>query len=221
MYVREFENLLAEYRYATDREDRLIKRRLEAIAACYDECTLAEREFADEITVEFCRLIALLKEQRPKTDPHPTIGMAMGGMSRYMAHPQEAHRPQEDDEQLIAAFYDHFRGEGRVPYAELPNLPDDLPIEEMRRLINVTIRDYAARVRTFGERYIWQVPRMRELWRQQEGRLGMVQFIYMHIEWILASFDTTDENGVSNKQKVNIRSALRKFNAFKQAREYR
>lgn len=218
MYVREFEELLAQYRNATDREDRMIKRRLEAIAACYEECAPAEREFADEITVEFCRLIALLKEQHQKK---ACPSAAAAGSHQGMAYLPEAIPPQEDDEGLIAAFYDHFRGEGRVPYAQLSELPEDLPADEMRRLINVTIRDYAARVRTFGERYIWQVPRMWDLWLAQEGRVGMVQFIYMHIEWILAGFDTKDEDGVSNKQKVNIRSALRKFNAFKQAREFR
>ena len=213
MYVREFENLLAEYRHATDREDRLIKRRLEAIAACYAECAPAEREFADEITVEFCRLIDLLKKQQKEAAPSPQAAPLHG----FVAYG----RPQEDDEQLIAAFYDHFRGEGRVPYAALKDLPEDLPHEEKRTLINATMRDYAARVRTFGEQYMWDVPRMRELWREQTEPMGRVQFIYRYIEWILAGFDTKDENGVSNKQKVNIRSALRKFNAFKQEREFR
>ena len=213
MYVPELEALLAEYRNATDREDRLIKRRLEAIAACYDECAPAEREFADEITVEFCRLITLLKKQQqeaaPAVEAVPLHGFVACG------------RPQEDDEQLIAAFYDHFRGEGRVPYAALKDLPEDLSNEEKRTLINATMRDYAARVRTFGEQYMWDVPRMRELWQEQTEPIGRVQFIYRYLEWILAGFDTKDENGVSNKQKVNIRSALRKFNAFKQEREFR
>jgi hypothetical protein len=66
IFYEDFGILLSDYKEATTREDKLIKHRLDSIVALYDACELKEREFADEITLEFSRIIALLKNQHRK-----------------------------------------------------------------------------------------------------------------------------------------------------------
>ena len=63
IFYTDFSNLLSEYREPSTREDKLIKHKLDSIVALYDSCSVEEREFADEITLEFSRIIALLKKQ--------------------------------------------------------------------------------------------------------------------------------------------------------------
>ena len=43
-----------------------------------------------------------------------------------------------------------------------------------------------------------------------------IVFIYNNLELIIAKFKTTNNNGDTIKQRLNIRSALRKLNDFKQ-----
>ena len=63
IFYADFSNLLSEYREPNTREDKLIKHKLDSIVALYDSCSVEEREFADEITLEFSRIIAILKNQ--------------------------------------------------------------------------------------------------------------------------------------------------------------
>ena len=63
IFYVDFDNLLREYAEPSTREDKLIKHKLDSIVALYDHCSVEEREFADEITLEFSRIIALLKNQ--------------------------------------------------------------------------------------------------------------------------------------------------------------
>jgi hypothetical protein len=46
-----------------------------------------------------------------------------------------------------------------------------------------------------------------------------VVFTYENIERILATFKTRDDQGNIIKQNVNLRSALRKLNEFKQSQQ--
>ena len=63
IFYADFDHLLNEYRDPSTREDKLIKHKLDSIVALYDSCSVEEREFADEITLEFSRIIAILKNQ--------------------------------------------------------------------------------------------------------------------------------------------------------------
>ena len=77
------------------------------------------------------------------------------------------------------------------------------------------MKDYAARINTFsGPRYLGEM-----FTPQQMGGMDPVLFTYENIELILAIFKTRDENGEIVKQRVNIRSALRRLNEFKQYTE--
>ena len=63
IFYTDFSILLSEYRNPNTREDQLIKHKLDSIVALYDCCSVEEREFADEITLEFSRIIAILKNK--------------------------------------------------------------------------------------------------------------------------------------------------------------
>ena len=63
IFYSDFANLLNEYQEPSTREEKLIKHKLDSIVALYDSCSVEEREFADEITLEFSRIITLLKNQ--------------------------------------------------------------------------------------------------------------------------------------------------------------
>ena len=197
--IEELDNLVSEYKNATTRADRLIKRRLDAIVNCYDECSLEEREFAYEITVEFCRLISLLKEQHQKELEETTSGsftVPESTRSNYVSfsHTDNAHAPYTCGEELLDAFYEHFKD----------------------KMVEVTLRDYIARINTFAYsgKYLGEMISKGEL-GTKEISIDPVLFTYTNIELIIAKFNTKDENGNSVKQKLNIRSALRKLNEFK------
>lgn len=197
--IEELDNLVSEYKNATTRADRLIKRRLDAIVNCYDECSLEEREFADEITVEFCRLISLLKEQHQKELEEAASGsftVPESARNNYVSfsHTDNARIPYTCGEELLDTFYEHFKD----------------------KMVEVTLRDYIARINTFAysEKYLGEMLSKGEL-GPQEISVDPVLFTYTNIELIIAKFNTKDENGNSVKQKLNIRSALRKLNEFK------
>lgn len=197
--IEELYNLVSEYKGAETRADRLIKRRLDAIVNCYDECTLEEREFADEITVEFCRLISLLKEQHKKELEEAASGafsVPVNNRNNFVSpvHTDNAHISYTCGGELLDAFYEHFKD----------------------KMVEVTLRDYVARINTFAysEKYLGEMLSKGEL-GPQEISVDPVLFTYANIELIIAKFNTKDENGNSVKQKLNIRSALRKLNEFK------
>ena len=171
--LEELDKLVNEYKNATTRTDRLIKRRLDAIVNCYEECSVEEREFADEITIEFCRLISIMKEQHQKelvelSNDRDNMNYSQeNDLLRFKEYTREKTSFYNGTE-LLEAFYNHFANK----------YLDDMLCE------NLEYRD-------------------------------PVLFIYDNIEYILAIFKTTDENGKSIKQLVNIRSALRKLNDYK------
>ena len=146
----------------------------------------------------------------------------------------------ETGEDLLRAFYNAFRTSEQqgVDYLEIPEISRKISrmteelqhmdgrerelyrqrIDEERRTINSTIKDYAARIKTFATAR----PEKQYLaYMDLNGLLGDLRvegdpilFTFEHIELILARFDTKAD-GQINKQKSNISSALRKLNQFK------
>ena len=190
--LEELDNLVNEYKNATTRTDRLIKRRLDAIVNCYEECSVEEREFADEITIEFCRLISIMKEQHQKelvelSNDRDNLNYSQeNDLLRFKEYTREKTSFYNGTE-LLEAFYNHF----------------------IKTESSLTLTDYKARINTFANKYL------DDMLRKDLEYRDPVLFIYDNIEYILAIFKTTDENGKSIKQLVNIRSALRKLNDFK------
>lgn len=200
----ELRDLNKEYQNAEAREERLIRLKLNEIAACYDECSAEEREFADEITKKFCEIIGILKQQHAAEcqaiaekyelaasvpwDPDYIQSEEYNG--RHLTDRIQ----YKDPEELLNAFYNHY----------------------LDRKSTSTMKDYAARIKTFAysEQYLQRMIASGEL-----GDLCVtadpVLFTYDNIELILARFNTKDGAGQSVKQRLNIRSALRMLNEFK------
>ena len=109
------------------------------------------------------------------------------------------------------------------------DLPEEIPFSDPLQLLNSfykyllikykksTAKDYTARVKTFADKYLQTIPRMWESYRNHGG--DTILFTYKYLELIIASFETKNEAGETNKQRNNIRSALRKLNEFKQSIE--
>lgn len=202
MVSRKFDELFDKYRNATCIEDRRIKVKLKEIIACFDECDPAEQEFTSDIIDKFCEMIKLIEERNEderqaiifKYDaPCNTSG---GRYESFVPcyNNREQQKAYRTADELLTVFYNSF----------------------IEKKSASTMKDYVARVRTFAysERYLGKM--------LQSGELGIseiytdpVLFTYENIEIILARFNTKDENGVSIKQKNNIRSALRMLNEFK------
>lgn len=202
--IPEFENLYQKYSNAVDSNDRLIRLKLNEISLCYSECLSEDRTFANEITKKFCEIIELLNKQYEKNvsnnNEKASDTFLVSGVNNYMAYTPAFNQPLEQQSQykfsfeLLNDFYAHL-------------------IESHKES---TSRDYVARVKTFADRYLNTVPRIWEIYINQNEIKDTVLFTYKYLELILANFDTKNENGETNKQKNNIRSALRKFNEFKQ-----
>ena len=215
--VQEFGDMLYKYKDATSRSERRIKLKLHEIDSCYRECSVEEREFADDIIKKFCELINLLDEQNE--DERQALIYKYEGMLEqegWVAYQKRA-IPYETSDMLLGAFYDRFKSPEELPYAQI----SQMSIKDRKGLANSTLIDYVARIGTFVNSYLWDMPRIAEIWSQESGNahIDPVLFTYLHLELILASFDTKDENGNPVKQKVNIRSALRKLNEFKREQE--
>lgn len=203
MYSYELGRLLAEYENASSKEDVIIKMKLDNILSIYKNCDKDEAVFTNEIINEFCRLITILKEQQKRhielnlcgqENLQSFIKAEQQSITTYLSEEVQ----YQNDEELMNAFYNHFK----------------------EKMVEVTLKDYMSRIYTFTNRYLWGIPDIRELWAKESQRLDPIMFTYKYLELILARFDTKD-NGVSNKQKVNIRSALRKLNDFKRHQQFR
>ena len=219
IFYEDFDNLLSEYKNATSREDKLIKHKLDSIVALYDTCDLKEREFADEITLEFSRIIPLLKNQHRKQ----IIELTEKLDNQYMptSHLKDD-SCYEYDYEVLGAFYDYFKGDYPLCYWQISEY-EFKDNEERKQLVNLTIWDYVNRIRTFANKYLQEIypddviPRVinDEPGEPYESYQPIV-FIYNNLELIIAKMKMTDENGEVVKQRLNIRSALRKLNEFKQ-----
>lgn len=169
------------------------------------------------------------------------------GVLQYVAAPAAVTQTASPDpisfssaDDLLRAFYNHFRTaeQREADYREIPfilanvgRMKEDLiyvedaaskqqledAVKSEMKKVNLTMKDYAARVKTFAKRYLDAM--------LADGVLGCTEltedrvlFTYRNIELILARFDTK-EDGQINKQKSNICSALRKLNQFKRETE--
>ncbi len=217
MITEKFDALFNEYKGATDIMGRRIKVKLKEIVNCYDECSLEEREFSNEIINKFCELLDLFEERNENERRSLEYKLYFNEEDQK----RNTWLPFSNGDALRIAFYNYFRNEQknkkeheRAQYPEIQKL-DDLKGSN----VNPTMRDYVARIQTFTKVYLWDMPRVKEI-LYQESTVDLVLFTYKHLELILASFDTKEYNlngeKVINKQKNNIRSALRKLNQFKQ-----
>lgn len=219
IFYADFDNLLSQYKNATSREDKLIKHRLDSIVALYDSCELKEREFVDEITLEFSRIITLLKNQHRKQ----IIELTEKLDNQYMttAHLNDDSVFKKDCE-VLGAFYDYFKGDYPLCYWQISEY-EFKDNEEKKKLVNLTIYDYVNRIKTFANKYLEEIYPNDVIPRVMHDEPGEpfetyqpIVFIYNNLELIIAKMKTTNKNGEVVKQRLNIRSALRKLNEFKQ-----
>lgn len=208
--------LLQKFAKAESKEEIYIKRTLAGIAELLQVSVPEEYYYTDLITRDFCRVIDMLEKRHEKEktaiksdcreEGHPMQFLGNRNMERSTGAMQFS-----CSEDLIRAFYNHFKEQNQVDYTEI-----GYALECGRKdLVNPTLKDYAARIYTFaGPKYLGEMFPYPQL-----GGLDPVLFTYENIELILATFKTRDENGQIVKQRVNIRSALRKLNEFKQCGE--
>lgn len=237
MVSKKFDELFNKYRNATCIEDRRIKVKLKEIIACYDECDLAEQEFTSEIIDKFCEMIELIEERNEDerqalifkyNASYNTSGNNFISVSDNISgfavrkeedfHRTERYIPFENDEALMVAFYNHFRNEQKKKLAgEKIQYPPIYKLDDLKdgKKVNSTMKDYVARMKTFANSYMYEIPRIDEFWEEEPDKINAALFIYRHLELILAGFNTREEDGSINKQKGNIQSALRKLNEFK------
>ena len=195
-----FDQLMETYKNATDTEGRRIRVKLREIAACYEECTVEEQEFLYDVVDKFCELVDLIHDRE---DSRCNAMCGQYGADAYLPMVQ-CDLPQtpfcQDGNSILLNFHNHF----------------------IKRKSPSTMQDYVARVRTFAysKNYLPSMLRSGEL-GIRELTMDPVVFTYQNIEQILARFQTKDENGVSIKQRNNIRSALRLLNDFKREIDHR
>lgn len=195
--------LLREYQEPQTDEDKVIRRKLESVKALWQECKEGERVLAGEIITEFCRIVTILREQQKRQALPPAILATDKRDRRYVCGAD-----------LLAAFYDHFKKEEQVSYSETFQYREADRAERKAKL-NSTLLDYVARINTFANRYLRELAEPSVIANYGDDIL----YVYDHIEYLLARFNTKDEMGMPVKQRVNIRSALRKLNEFKCLKE--
>ena len=103
-----------------------------------------------------------------------------------------------------------------MDYAKIATYPFESN-DERKKKVNSTLQDYVARIYTFANKYLSELYSREEIW--SSGCQDDILFIYNNKEYILAKFNTKEENCETIKQRLNIRSALRKLNEFKCAEE--
>ena len=195
------EQLLRKYEDAQTKEDLYVKSTLQYIQSQLTVCNEEQRYYADMVTRNFCHIIDMMeKQQGEKRAECNGQWFAAGRRTQYQC-----------SQDLVSAFYDFYREGDQVQYQDIGEA-----LEKGRKdLVNSTMKDYVARIYTFaGKRYLGQMFSLEEL-----GNRDPVLFVYDNIERILATFRTRDAEGQIVKQRVNIRSALRKLNEFKQQTE--
>lgn len=194
MYSWDLEMLMREYALGASKEDDVIRMELKDIATLCAKCK-DDEVYSEAIVRKFCHLIRILNRQHKR-------GSDRSCMPRQTGTPRY-HQASD----LLRAFYNHFKKPAEVDYWEI----DRVDAGEKREKVNATMKDYVARIQTFANKYLEEVFSADEV-----GDTDPVLFVYENLEMILARFDTKD-GGEPNKQKVNIRSALRKLNEFKYA----
>lgn len=217
--------LLQKYANAKTKEEIYIKRTLNDAVELFQLCDSNEYYWADKITRNLCRVIEIIERQHEKEKS--VAESNYNGERCFMQFPGNREMMRTNhagqftcDRELLQAFYNHYKNKEQIDYLDIWALERRMrempPAErkENQKKINPTMKDYAARISTFANRYLYEMFDF-----QQLGQMDPVLFTYENIELILATFKTRDDNGEIVKQRVNIRSALRKLNEFKQ--EYR
>lgn len=216
MIPYELGSLREKYADASSKEALYIKKMIEDTIEVLKLCDQNEYYYADMITRNLCRIIELteklhVKEMREVQENTVQIEQAEPRLYGWVSKPQLRDIQYQSGEALLRAFYNHYKEPEQVDYMEISRA-----LEAGRKeLVNPTMKDYAARINTFsGPKYLGEMFTL-----QQMGGMDPVLFTYENIELILATFKTRDENGEIVKQRVNIRSALRRLNEFKQHAE--
>ena len=234
IFYVDFYNLIREYAEPVTREDKLIKHKLDSIVALYDNCGVEEKQFADEITLEFSRIIALLKNQHRQElmelsqKYQKSCNRSENLSTSYIPlHRQAGDDVYEYDYEVLNDFYDHFKREGdnQLSYWQIEGYEFESE-EDRRAKVNLTMLDYCNRIKTFAKKYLYEIYPENSIPRIIHGEYAddyetfePIVFIYNNIELIIAKMKTTNEEGKTIKQRLNIRSALKKMNEFKQENE--
>ena len=210
IFYEDFSILLSEYQEPTTRSDKLIKHKLDSIVALYDSCSVEEREFADEITLEFSRIIALLKNgHRQKlmelSQKYQELENKQENLpSTYIPlHRQDQGDTYEHDRDVLSAFYDYYKrpGDNQLYYWQI----DEYKFEseaERREKVNLTMWDYCNRIKTFAKKYLSEIYPEESIPRVVHGEdaddyetYEPIVFVYNNLELILAKMKTTNETG--------------------------
>ncbi len=197
MYCSDFNALQQKYANAKTGTDLEIKRSLDMIAKLFAACEESEYYYAEVITRHFCRIIRNIERQKvPTAAQNPSV-------------PTQHPSPYASADDLMRAFYNFYRQQGQVDYREVA-----ATLAQGRKdLVNLTMKDYVSRIYTFsGAKYLGKL-----FDEQTLADVDPVLFTYENIELILATFKTRDPQGQIIRQAVNLRSALRKLNEFKQS----
>ena len=155
------------------------------IFALLNEIAQMQKEHPHKACDLFCNVLCLLREEKP---------------------PRTA--PFRRGSDLLAAFYNTMRREGTEEYQAALLLRTKLPPNEKRERLDTTMLDYTARIVTFSNHYIY------EIFDRVDGYDPLV-FLYENLEYAAAKFSVKEKDGTLSKQRMNTRSALRKFNEFK------
>lgn len=196
MYCSDFNALQQKYASAATLEEKEIKRSLDVIAKLFNMCDESEYYYAEVITRHFCRIIHTIeRKSRCASTQTPSF-------------PQDQAAVYDSAVVLMRDFYNHYKNPEQVDYTEIATA-----LEQGRKdLVNPTIKDYISRIYTFTTaKYLGKMFDPETL-----ADIDPVLFTYENIELILATFKTRNDQGEILKQNVNIRSALRKLNEFKQ-----
>lgn len=220
MLCKELEDLIDKYQSAMcNKQDVLFVMELRSIAGILERCGKDEL-YSQEITRRFCRLVDDLKFRAdipwdPEEPPERAAFTRPGNNLNYFVARQQEQHTYRNGEELLCAFYNYFRNEPKKRQGD-NSTPVKYPsIESLDELadpiVNITMKDYVARIRTFCQpKYLGELCDLRQM------DMDPVLFTYENLENILATFKTRDDNGEIIKQRVNIRSVLRKLNDFKQ-----
>ena len=112
-----------------------------------------------------------------------------------------------EDEDVIREFYNFYKDTAELYYQEIEQYQFESD-DERKQKVNLTIWDYCNRIKTFSRKYLCTMyPDVKE---------NKIVFIYNNLETILGKFQVPKDNLKGRKQLLNIRSALRKLNDFKQ-----
>ena len=234
VFYMEFDKLLEDYSNPTTREEKLIKHKLDSIVNLYRECGPEERDFVDEIMLEFSRIMAIVKNQYQKEvitlmQENDALKNRLQASTVLASDtPASANESAyEYDIDVLAAFYDYFSADYPLAYWEIEGYSFESN-EERKEKVNLTIWDYVNRIKTFCNKYLYEIYPEDSIPYVIHGETAdeyetfePIVFVYNNLEIILAKIKTTNENGETVKQRLNIRSALRKLNEFKQAVEVR